>query len=357
MQLSAHLHGTPAVFPGSPRTSHGWRKTQPERVHEPANLHGFSPAPGIAVGSATGAARTGGGPEVTEGVAAVEAPAPFFWATETCDFEQSCSRLRRSLASQSRALVGRSKTAHGILARELLFAGFTEKNETALLGRNGRRVRVRARRLRAVDAVLADRLVGRLGGEDDGRGGRLRGAGLVELKRWALAVLLLLVPSRSAWCESWVECRVVRRSGGVEALRRSSSSLLLARPALHRGEGLSHGGGLRLREHLRVKAGRALREATALRVVLRLGKTEELSILSQSRKPDRLTRRLTLSKPPCCPKFWFGALPDCTRSKMLFPPSFPFRGASLRSPPPRPFVGAMFLGPAGTPSKPCGGRS
>lgn len=57
VQASAHRQGTPDVDPASPLTSQGWRKTHPGLVHDAANLHVFSPAPAMALGSATGGAR------------------------------------------------------------------------------------------------------------------------------------------------------------------------------------------------------------------------------------------------------------------------------------------------------------
>lgn len=58
VHAAPHLHGTPCpAAPASPLTSQGCKNTHPFLVQLPANLHGFSPAPGITLGSATGAAR------------------------------------------------------------------------------------------------------------------------------------------------------------------------------------------------------------------------------------------------------------------------------------------------------------
>lgn len=365
VQLSAHRHATPAVFPGSPFTSHGCRKTHPRRVHDPANLHIFSPAPGIAVGSAAGGVgRTIG---IAAEAAGVEVALPFFCEAETCDFGQSCGGEGRGGVSYGYQGERSNGATHGILTRELLLARFTRKNESALLGRNGRGVRVRARRLGAVDAVLADLLLERLCREGDGGGWGLQGSvrGLVRRTLVRLLVVLVVVLSRrrpgeaAGSSDSGAEVGV---EGGVEGGGVGGEALdaLLAGPVLHGCEGLGHGG---LR-HERVDEGGLLRmgegagsvavSSDVVDCTLNL-EEREISTPSSGVRGEGGQGR-TASYPG-----WV-LPPFCTRSKMLRPSSrAPFRPASLRSPPaPLPFAPCtaipMFRGPAGTPSKP-GGRS
>lgn len=127
---------------------------------------------------------------------------------------------------------------HEIFAEELLLARLTRQYESTGLGRRGRRVRLLARLLLAVDAVLADGLVRGLA--------RQRSDGSVRLSR--LLLLELLLVTRGASLES--ERRVESGSTTVEP-----SSTCSVRPVdlltLHRCERLrlSHRLGLSLREH------------------------------------------------------------------------------------------------------------
>ena len=190
----------------------------------------------------------GGGRAAARGVGAEEAAAAtrvgFFCAAETCDFGQSCG-WREFQKMQ----VEKTKGTHGILARELLLARLTREDESALLGRNGGRVGVGAGGLGAVDAVLADILLDRLGRQSDGRSdlGLVRRA-LLPRRRGRKPFSSCPEAARERRVEGWCVC--VEGSSSAGAVPRD----LLA---LHRCEGLGlrHRVGLSLCEDLRVQEG------------------------------------------------------------------------------------------------------